>query len=266
MSQFDFEIFPYVDNGVDLSNKLNNWRDALESMHIGTSRPPYAQKGTMWMDDTDPLEAVVYLYDGNVDIEMGIYNLVTGEPANNALTYAGVEPPEDAKERSTWFETDSGRQYILYKNPDGTQIWVESSGSSIPGPKGEQGIQGPQGITADQLLNTTNNVQFAQVLSTGDVIAYSDERLKANWESLGDDFIERLSEVKVGTYERIDKNERQLGVSANDMQKVVNESVTVTEDGTLAVAYGQAALAACVEMAKAIVALKAEIKELKNAD
>ena len=150
MSQFDFEIFPYVDNGIDLSNKLNNWRDALESLHTGTSRPAYAQKGTMWMNDLDPEKAIVYLFDGNVDIEMGIYNLVTGQPANAAATFAEVSPPLEAKEKSFWFETDSGRVYIKYKNPDDTEIWVESSSSSVPGPVGPEGQVGPAGPEGPQ--------------------------------------------------------------------------------------------------------------------
>jgi hypothetical protein len=150
MSQFDFEIFPYVDNGIDLSNKLNNWRDALESLHTGTSRPAYAQKGTMWMNDLDPERAIVYLFDGNVDIEMGIYNLVTGQPADTSATFAEVSPPLDAKEKSFWFETDSGRVYIKYKNPDGTELWVESSSSSVPGPVGPEGPVGPQGPAGPQ--------------------------------------------------------------------------------------------------------------------
>jgi hypothetical protein len=150
MSQFDFEIFPYVDNGIDLSNKLNNWRDALESLHTGTSRPAYAQKGTMWMNDLDPEKAIVYLFDGNVDIEMGVYNLVTGQPSDKSATFVEVSPPLEAKEKSFWFETDSGRVYIKYKNPDGTEIWVESSSSSVPGPVGPQGEVGPTGPQGPQ--------------------------------------------------------------------------------------------------------------------
>lgn len=150
MSQFDFEILPYVDNGIDLSNKLNNWRDALESLHTGTARPTYAQKGTMWMDDTDPARAIVYLFDGNVDIEMGVYDLETGQPADSSATFVEVSPPAEAKEKSFWFESDSGRVYIKYKNPDDTYLWVESSSSSVPGAPGPDGAVGPQGPIGPQ--------------------------------------------------------------------------------------------------------------------
>lgn len=145
MSQFDFEIFPYVDNGIDLSNKLNAWRDALESLHVGTSRPEYAQKGTMWLNDANPDKAIVYLFDGNVDIEMGVYDLVNGKPINEAATFIGESAPIDANEKSFWFESDSGHVYIKYTNPDLTEIWVESMSSSTPGTDGVDGPQGPVG-------------------------------------------------------------------------------------------------------------------------
>jgi hypothetical protein len=56
----------------------------------------------------------------------------------------------EAKEKSFWFETDSGRVYIKYKNPDDTEIWVESSSSSVPGPVGPEGPVGPQGPEGPQ--------------------------------------------------------------------------------------------------------------------
>jgi len=132
------------------------------------------------------------------------------------------------------------------------------------GPTGPQGPIGPMGPGANQELNTYNNVQFAQVTSTGDVIAFSDEKLKTNWQPFDADFIEKLAAVKAGTYDRIDTHERQVGVSANDLQAVVAEAVKTTEDGILAVSYGQAALATCVALAQRIVELEAKLKEINN--
>ena len=105
------------------------------------------------------------------------------------------------------------------------------------------------------------------IYATGNIVAYSDERVKNNWTSLSSDFIERLSKVKSGTYNRIDKEGlRQVGVSAQSLREVIPEAVTEDKDNDnkLGVSYGNAALAACVELAKEIVALKEEIKNLKK--
>jgi hypothetical protein len=100
--------------------------------------------------------------------------------------------------------------------------------------------------------------------AAGNVTAYSDERLKKNWVGLPTDFVERLAQVKSGTYERTDGDYKQVGVSAQSLQELMPEAVGVNNDGILSVAYGNAALAAVVELAKEIVFLKAEIKQLKG--
>ena len=102
--------------------------------------------------------------------------------------------------------------------------------------------------------------------AAGNVTAYSDERLKKDWSPLPSDFIERLAKVKAGTYTRIDNGERQAGSSAQEWQKLLPEVVMEgTDDAkTLSLAYGNAALVACIELAKEVVALKAEIAALKQ--
>jgi hypothetical protein len=95
----------------------------------------------------------------------------------------------------------------------------------------------------------------------GNVTAFSDERLKKDWESVGSDFVERLAQVKTGTYTRIDSGERQAGASAQDMQKILPEAVQNGEH--LSLAYGNAALVAAIELAKQVVELKKEIELLK---
>lgn len=96
----------------------------------------------------------------------------------------------------------------------------------------------------------------------GNIVANSDEKLKKDWSNLAPNFIEELAKVKSGTYTRIDSGERQVGVSAQSLQQVIPEAVI--EGECLSVAYGHAALAAVVELAKEIVALKRELAELKS--
>lgn len=106
-------------------------------------------------------------------------------------------------------------------------------------------------------------------VASGNVTAYSDERLKKDWEKLQSDLVDRIATVKRGTYTRTDSGERQIGVSAQELQKVIPEAVVAGEDGTLSVAYGNAALVVALELAEQVVALRAEVAALKekvNAD
>jgi len=97
----------------------------------------------------------------------------------------------------------------------------------------------------------------------GNISAASDERLKKDWRSLGGEFLSRLSSVKSGSYERVDTKQRQVGVGAQSLQKVIPEAVSVDADGSLSVAYGQAAMVACIELAKEVVRLR-ELVEVKK--
>lgn len=71
------------------------------------------------------------------------------------------EAPPTASPKATWFESDTGRMFLLYDNPDGQKVWVEANAAGTrgltgatgaAGPQGEQGIQGdigPQGIQGE---------------------------------------------------------------------------------------------------------------------
>jgi len=53
MTQSDWGVMdPYVETGVELADHLNEFRDALHSLHRGATRPAYAVPGTLWIDDS----------------------------------------------------------------------------------------------------------------------------------------------------------------------------------------------------------------------
>jgi hypothetical protein len=95
----------------------------------------------------------------------------------------------------------------------------------------------------------------------GNIIAYSDERLKTNWRSLQPTFIEEWAQVKHGVYDRIDSGETQLGVSAQGAQKVLPFSVTRQNDGYLAFNYGAAAAVATIQLSQEVLLLRAESRK-----
>ena len=130
---------------------------------------------------------------------------------------------------------------------------------------------GAAGNLTDHGLLIINNGSFRcaisnSIVASGNITAYSDERLKKNWRDMPDNFVERLSQVRVGRYERIDDGMQQVGVSAQSLQPLLPEAIQVSNDEikTLSVSYGNAALAAAVELAKELVMLKRELAEIKS--
>jgi microcystin-dependent protein len=94
MSQFNFGTMdPYVVDGVQLADSLNQWRDALHSMHRGASRPPYAVAGMMWINDSaGATNWVVNIYMGATvgDKALFSYDTTTGAVTWNSGIPAGV--------------------------------------------------------------------------------------------------------------------------------------------------------------------------------
>ena len=130
---------------------------------------------------------------------------------------------------------------------------------------------GAAGNLTDHGMLIINNGGFRcaisnSIVASGNITAYSDERLKKNWRGMPDNFVERLAQVRVGCYERIDDGTQQVGVSAQSLQPLLPEAIQTAKDeiGTLSVSYGNAAMASAVELAKELVMLKRELAEIKS--
>ena len=116
-------------------------------------------------------------------------------------------------------------------------------------------------ISWSVLLDLTSS---GDLEATGDVIAYSDERLKENIEIIPN-ALEKIEAIDGVTFTRKDESEdfigrRRAGVIAQQVEKVLPEVVTENKEGTKQVAYGNM-VGLLVE---AIKELKAEIEELKK--
>jgi hypothetical protein len=116
------------------------------------------------------------------------------------------------------------------------------------------------GTTTD---SGNTNLLVAGTVTGSSFIASSDERLKENWTGLSADFIEKLSQVKNGSFNRIGNDTRESGVTAQSLQKVMPEAVVEGADGYLSVNYGGAALVAAIELAKVVEELRKEVAELR---
>ena len=128
------------------------------------------------------------------------------------------------------------------------------------------GTTSTSGTLSTASISNTNAVSYnasTGALTAVSLVSSSDERLKTNWTELSSDFVDQLSDVKHGSFERISSGNREVGVAAQSLQTVLPEAVVEDQEGMLSVNYGGAALVAAIELAKEVKALRAEIAELK---
>jgi hypothetical protein len=112
-------------------------------------------------------------------------------------------------------------------------------------------------IGIGQEVATSSNVQFRSIgvgtltpdgvagnirgsgslTMSGNVTAYSDQRLKTNVETVKNALDKTLA-MRGVTYNRIDNNAARIGVVAQEIQQVVPEVVIADSDGMLSVDYG----------------------------
>lgn len=100
-------------------------------------------------------------------------------------------------------------------------------------------------------------------ICTGDVTAFSDPRLKSDWKAPIPDLIERTAKLQSGIYTRIDSGYKQAGVNAAELKEFFPEVVHGTPPDYLSVAYGNAAMVICVELAKRVLALEKLLRDRK---
>ena len=113
------------------------------------------------------------------------------------------------------------------------------------------------------ISGTVNSLASGSSYTAVSFTANSDERLETNWAGLSLNFVALLADVKHGTFERISDGTRDVGVSAQSLQKIIPEAVILNDDGFLSVNYGAAALVAAIQLAKVVEELRAEVARLK---
>ena len=101
---------------------------------------------------------------------------------------------------------------------------------------------------------------------SGDVIAYSDAKLKTDLQII-DNALDKVSQINGYTFVRTDKDDktRKAGLIAQEVRKVLPEVVTES-DGTLGVSYGNMVallVEALKEERKAREALEERISQLE---
>ena len=110
-------------------------------------------------------------------------------------------------------------------------------------------------------LDMSGNLTMA-----GDVIAYSDRRLKTDIEVI-EDPLQKIEQLNGVTFKRIDSGETSIGLIAQDVEAVLPQAVTKDADGMLAVKYGNLAglfVEAIKALNREVAELRAELKALKD--
>jgi|TARA_Y100000022_G_C13192115_1_gene348548 hypothetical protein len=106
------------------------------------------------------------------------------------------------------------------------------------------------------------------ITATGNVTAYSDVKLKENIETIPD-ALEKVSSLRGVTFDRIDMegNPHEIGVIAQEVEKIVPEAVVENEDGFKSVAYGNLVallIESIKELKLKVVKLSDQVNELKS--
>ena len=167
----------------------------------------------------------------------------------SSTTHAGPAITFGARDASNGNNAQAG----IYINSDGsygTKMTLATTNSYATGSKGS--------VKIDHVGN---------MVVTGDVTAYSDERLKENVEVI-DGALAKVKQVRGVTFDRKDGNEeRSTGVIAQELIKVLPEAVKEDDNGMLNVAYGNVVgllIEAVKELSAKVEAQAVEIQELKN--
>jgi hypothetical protein len=95
MAQYDFgTIDPNTKSGTALASDLNSYRNAVNSMHSGSSAPSYITAGMLWVDTT-AANYELKLYDGAQSIPVAVID------ATNNVARVAVDPAETSYITST---------------------------------------------------------------------------------------------------------------------------------------------------------------------
>jgi hypothetical protein len=150
----------------------------------------------------------------------------------------------------------------LLSDGDGTFSWG-AAGESYTAGTGMT-LTGTQ-FSIGQAVGTADTVQFGEVRSTGDVIAYysSDKRLKENIKPI-ENALSKIESIGGYTYEWNDKQQTytgaDIGVIAQEIEAIAPELVIDRETGFKAVKY-EKLVAILIEGIKE---LSAKVNELEN--
>ena len=97
------------------------------------------------------------------------------------------------------------------------------------------------------------------IRATGDVIAFSDKRVKENIKTI-DNALEKVTNLRGVEFNKIGENKKSIGVIAQEIEKILPEVVSTDKKDMKSVAYGNI-VGILIE---AIKELETKVKKLEN--
>jgi hypothetical protein len=158
-------------------------------------------------------------------------------------------------DRGMQMEDNSADVATLRCDADRWRVYMGGSGNSQETlTVTEDGDVGIKDSTPSYRLDVAGTIR-----ATGDVIAYSDERVKENIKTI-DSSLEKVNKLRGVEFNKIGEDKKSIGVIAQEVEKILPEVIATDDEGMKSVAYGNM-VGVLIE---AIKELNAEVKELKE--
>jgi hypothetical protein len=198
--------------------------------------------GNVGINDTDPDEKLTVVGKIAVTASDGAYDddyfaKLSSDYGPNALRLTSKSG--DILRASDYGSTVS----ILTGSPTSVKMFINTSGDV-----------GIGDTTPSYKLDVNGTIR-----ATGDVIAYSDKRVKENIKTI-DNSLEKVNQLRGVEFNKIGEDKKSIGVIAQEIEKILPEVVREDDKGMKSVAYGNITGI----LIEAIKELKAEVEELKK--
>jgi hypothetical protein len=144
---------------------------------------------------------------------------------------------------NVWQQSDEPANRLYFTNAGKTIFGSPANGYEFRG-------------SSDTAIFTIDNT--GNVGASGEITASSDERLKTNIKTI-ENALDKVTQLRGVEYDRTDIEKHQIGVIAQEVEKILPDVVHTNEDGMKSVAYGNI-VAVLIESIKE---LKGEISELR---
>jgi hypothetical protein len=174
---------------------------------------------------------------GNVDSNGNVGNLNTTDDIGQQMEYGNTDVATLRCDANRWrvYFGGGGQSREAFTVEEGGEVGI---GDSTPSYK----------------LDVAGTIR-----ATGDVIAYSDERVKENIKTI-DNSLEKVNKLRGVEFNKIGEDKKSIGVIAQEIEKVLPEVVKTDDEGMKSVAYGNV-VGVLIE---AIKELNKEVEELKT--